>query len=506
MANKRAFFFIKATAVILLMTALLFPLSVTAANLFPIYDCIKPNVKFWQEIYSRYDTSQGVIHDKDDLALIYEVISLEKSSIAGAEKRNQQLIRQVKEKYRNILERLARREKPVSLEEKKVLALFGNATTATELKRASDSIRCQVGQKDRFRQGLIRSGAYLEEIKATFRGHGLPEDLAYLPHVESSFDYQAYSKSGAAGIWQFTRSTGKRFMSIGYDLDERLDPISATRAAAFFLKENHERLNSWPLAITAYNHGPAGMERAKQLRGDYVNIFLKYDGKSFKFASKNFYPEFLAAKEVATNYEKYFGRITLDKPVPRLEVKMPGYSSVHDLATHFGVSLEVIQRFNPAIRPPVLAGRAYVPKGYSLRLPASSDPRSAVRVRQLPSTLFRNREWPGHFYRVKPGDTAYRVARLHGVQLDDLLHANQLDKNGMIVVGQNLRIPALPGKKEKATNGKNPVKKSRPLTKSDKKMASHSASEAPQKRPVRAKVKPELALIEKTGPANEVSR
>ncbi len=111
--------------------------------------------------------------------------------------------------------------------------------------------------------------------------------MSNLPLIPS-----AYSKFGAAGIWQFTRSTGRRYMEVGYVLDERRDPIRATHAAAQLLKENYEKLGSWPLAITAYNHGAAGMARARQKHGDYPAIFKSYRSRTFKFASRNFYSEF----------------------------------------------------------------------------------------------------------------------------------------------------------------------------------------------------------------------
>ena len=99
-------------------------------------------------------------------------------------------------------------------------------------------------------------------MRAVFRDQGMPDDLALLPHVESSFNVRAYSKYGAAGVWQFMRGTGRRFMKVDYVVDESLDPITATRAAARLLRENYAILGTWPLALTAYNHGAAGMARA----------------------------------------------------------------------------------------------------------------------------------------------------------------------------------------------------------------------------------------------------
>ena len=86
--------------------------------------------------------------------------------------------------------------------------------------------------------------------------HGVPEEIAALPHVESSFNPEAYSKVGAAGLWQFMPSTAKRFMRVDGIVDERLDPYSATEAAANLMLYNYRLLGSWPLTVTAYNHGP----------------------------------------------------------------------------------------------------------------------------------------------------------------------------------------------------------------------------------------------------------
>ena len=168
---------------------------------------------------------------------------------------------------------------------------------------------------------------FLDEIKQIFREHGLPVDLAYLPHVESSFNPDAYSKFGAAGIWQFTRSTGRRFMKVGYVLDERRDPIRATYAAAQLLKENYAKLGSWPLAITAYNHGLSGVRRAVRETGsdDIGEIVRQYKGSRFGFASRNFYAAFLAAADVSRDSERYFGVLERNHPDGYwIEVLSPG--------------------------------------------------------------------------------------------------------------------------------------------------------------------------------------
>jgi membrane-bound lytic murein transglycosylase D len=244
------------------------------ADPFPVYDSIRPNISFWKKIYSEYSTTQGVIHDSQNLNIIYEVIELKDRNRHGSQKINRDRIRAAKQKYKLILAELREGQAPVGSDERRVADLFGANATPEDFQAAMRNLRCQVGQKDPFREGIVRAGAYLQEIKRIFRDSGLPEDLAYLPHVESSYNPQAYSKFGAAGIWQFTRSTGKRYMTVSYAVDERRDPIISSQAASQLLKANFKKFQNWPMAITAYNHGVSGMLRAQRRKGDYETIFL----------------------------------------------------------------------------------------------------------------------------------------------------------------------------------------------------------------------------------------
>ncbi len=415
-----------------------------ASDPFPLYPCIQPNVTFWKKIYSEYSTSHGVIHDSRHLDIIYEVIPLKKEGSRSARKTNRERIKRVRKKYGRILRQLAANPLTGSKDARRVAALFSSKASRSHFRKAVGRIRCQVGQKDRFREGLIRSGAYIVEIKSIFASHGLPVDLSYLPHVESSFNVKAYSRFGAAGIWQFTHSTGKRFMTVNYTVDERWDPIRATHAAAKLLKANYRKLGSWPLAITAYNHGVSGMARARKQKGGYEGIFQSYKGRRFKFASRNFYSEFLAARAVAKNATRYFGRLKTLKPVRSRQIALQGYASIRDLSSHFGLSIKILKQFNPALRAPVYRGQKYVPRGYTLRLPEGQGVRTASL--RLPKNIYQSRQKHSSIYHVRKGDTVGKIARMHGVRTDDIIIANNLSSRALIRPGQNLRIPA-PGKK-----------------------------------------------------------
>jgi membrane-bound lytic murein transglycosylase D len=413
---------------------------------FPQYSSIQPNIDFWKKIYSEYPSNQGVLHDKQRLDIIYGVIELKNPDLPGGRKINRNRIKAARKKFKLILSKLMRGEPPAGPQEQHVADLFGPDAKAADYRSAIRNIRCQTGQKDRFREGVIRSGAYIEKMKKIFSDSGLPEDFAYLPHVESSFNPKAYSKFGAAGVWQFTRSTGRRYMTIGYTIDERRDPIISSYAAAKLLKANFKKLQNWPMAITAYNHGISGMLRAKRRKGSYEAIFKGYRSRLFKFASRNFYSEFLAAREIAKHYRLHFGELKLDLPVETTEVILDGYASLPDIAHHLQLDLTDISKLNPALRKPVVRGQKYVPKGYRLQLPADTGQDWQALIAELSPKLFKNFQKRSRIYTVQHGDTAGAIAKIHAVKLPDLIAANNLDSRATIYRNQNLRIP-LPDEK-----------------------------------------------------------
>lgn len=405
---------------------------------FPTYPSIKPNVEFWIDIFTKYSKAQSVIHDTKNLGIIYDVIRIDTSETLKGNRKNKKIKKAVIKKYKNILLQLSKGKKPGSKDEKKVAALFTPDTKPSAFKNAAFNLRCQTGLKQQFKDGLSRSGAVIDEFKRIFKSHGLPVDLIYLPCVESSYNFKAYSKFGAAGIWQFTHSTGKRYMKIGYVVDERRDPYISTDAAARLLKKNHAELKEWPLAITAYNHGLAGMLRAQKAKGSYDKIIKSHRSRSFKFASRNFYSEFLAARIVAKNHEKYFGKIVFHKPVTFKTIKTRGYLSIKELSKKLNIPDKKLWALNPSLRKPVFKGQKYIPKGFKLRLPETI---SISKTHKTLAGIYKKKQKPSRFHRVQKGDTAGSIARTHSVRLHDLILSNGLNHRATIYIGQNLRIP-----------------------------------------------------------------
>ena len=179
-----------------------------------------------------------MIHDKHDLSIIYTKLQLKGLS----RKRRQRVIKKKKRAITNKLLALSqkiRRHQSLSKKEAQLYSLLGKPSYS-DIRAHARALRHQKGQRDAFYNGLIRSQKYIDAIREEVKKSGLPKELACLPHVESSFNYKAYSKVGAAGIWQFMRSTGKRFLKIGYVVDERRDPIRSTEAAMKLLSSNYK--------------------------------------------------------------------------------------------------------------------------------------------------------------------------------------------------------------------------------------------------------------------------
>ncbi len=304
------------------------------AAVFPRPASIEPNIKFWVDVFSSYSIRDFIVHDKDDLTRIYQVLHIPgegnptKDDVQWANT-------YLKTKYSDILNRLAEGHAPSTFEEQRVANLFKGERNPNYA-AAAQNLRVQQGMAERFRETLVRARLYLPRIQEVFHSFGLPEELALLPTVESGFHRYACSKAGAMGIWQFTRSTGKEYMTITRHHDDRLDPSKATEAAAELLLHNHELLGSWPLAITAYNYGTGGMMQAVDATGggDYCEILRRFDGPHFGFASKNYYPEFLAAVQVYKYRDSYFPGIDQEVPDYAEEEPPPRVYRTHFVSRH----------------------------------------------------------------------------------------------------------------------------------------------------------------------------
>ena len=413
-----------------------------SSELFPRPPELERDVQFWLRVYTEVGGNGGFIHDSRRLDVVYETVEL---PVGASSRTRDRIVEKSKRGHRDALRALAKGKRTgLTRLEAQALALWGTDVGDSELHAASSRLRFQLGQSDKFRAGLIRSGAWRKIIRATFSDMGLPTELAALPHVESSFTPHAYSRVGAAGLWQFTRSTGRRYMQVDHVVDERLDPLIATVAAARLLKHNHRATGTWPLALTAYNHGAAGMRRASRKTGtkDIAVIVREYRSRTFGFASRNFYVEFLAALEIDQNPRKYFGPIAFGSP-PEIEIaELPYYASASGLAKGLGVSLETLEHNNPALRSPVWNGSKRVPKGYPLRVPRAdlAEPLETL-VARVPDSARYAAQTRDSFHKVRRGETLSAIASRYRTSVNELASLNGLRSRHRIRTGQKLRLP-----------------------------------------------------------------
>jgi membrane-bound lytic murein transglycosylase D len=305
---------------------------VTHSGEFQIPGGLEPAVEFWRKTYVVWHRSEVAFHDDRYLDVIYEVMVLPGYVDESLTSEQKEMVNQRRDFWKaqlSILESKLRYNVPLSTNDRQMIAKLESSGRQLNsvLNGAAERVRSQRGIRESFIHGLEISRRYDRQFRKIFRDAGLPEDLAYLPHVESSFQSAAKSSAGAVGMWQFTKAAAKTFMpadnrttvhrlaghrTSGHRLadnrvDQRLDPFASAIGAARYLSHAYSILGDWPMAITSYNHGINGMIRAQdQVGPDFVRIVETYNSPAFGFASRNYYAQFLAACEIANNPTLYF--------------------------------------------------------------------------------------------------------------------------------------------------------------------------------------------------------
>ncbi len=404
------------------------------------------DVAFWRDIYSRYDNNFVVLHHPRYLDIVYDVVNLRDIErdprINKIERGHMRKLRvdAKRERIEDILERLATYpdDSTLSSEEARIKGLFSGVSEANKFKRAvrENGVRAQLGQSDKFIVGLKYSNRYLGEIERIFEAYGLPVELTRLIFVESMFNTRARSSAGASGIWQFMRGTGKLYLRINDIYDERNDPIAATHAAAKLLRHNYQKLGNWPLAINAYNAGRGRLQQAVSQLGtrDIGKIIRNFKHRSYGFASRNFFLEFLAAYEVAEHFERYFGDIDFDKPLRYEEISSNYHISIPNVADLARIPVDEIEEINPALSGRTLSGRKLVPAGTRLRMPEGKGEIFLA----LSARAQKSRKGPVHHV-VQRGETLRSIASIYGVTPSSIMQTNRISRN--VRRGQTLKIP-----------------------------------------------------------------
>jgi membrane-bound lytic murein transglycosylase D len=416
----------------------------TRQDVFPRPPGLEARIAFWKLVFTRYEDTDLIIHDSMHVQKIYTVLDLSGAS----PKQVASVTTAEKQRIRALLLQLDARGSDLAREslgesERMIFELFRDVDEPRKFRAAAERIRGQAGLREQFAEGIRGSRRYLPEMEAIFRRAGLPVEITRLPLIESCFNLRAYSWKGAAGIWQFMQRTGRLHgLQIDRLVDERRDPLRATAAAARYLTVAYAELGAWPLAITAYNHGSAGIARGVRAVGttDIVTLVEEYNGRTFGFAGQNFYAEFLAAVEVDREPERYFGALAYDTPRESEDVLLQHTVGIAQAADAVGLSRDVLAEYNPALSPRILKGDAAVPRGYRMRVPAGRgevlEVAMAALAAQRPQQIAQ-----GEVHRVRRGETLAQIARTHGMTVADLMAYNDIDNARRLRVGQLLKLP-----------------------------------------------------------------
>lgn len=335
---------------------------------FPRTPLIKLQVEFWKKMFTYYSDQQTLIHDKNNPEIIYLVINHQNYEHF---KRKKLVKTKLNEVTKALVAISKKNKKNLNSFEKEIFSKIPTIYL-NNLSSLAHHVRYQQGMSNNFKRGLERSFAYMKYIREIFIEMDLPIALGYLPLVESSFNYQAYSRVGAAGIWQFMSGSAKHFkLKVSGEIDQRLDPILATQAAAQMLKNNYKILDSWPLAITAYNHGPYGIKRASNRLNttDLETLITDYRSGSFNFASKNFYASFIAAIDVAREASVYFPDLAVDEEINFKKIIIDKPIKINDFLKKDKLSLDVFKKYNPFIMKIALRKNILLPKKTIIYIP-----------------------------------------------------------------------------------------------------------------------------------------
>ncbi len=347
------------------------------STIFTVPKGLESHVGFWKKVYSQWDLHQFIAHDNQYIDVVYEIIELP-PPIQEAQTSAQKAL--VKEQFSQIQQQLQVIETkfthkiPLSAEDKRLIEPLIQHHGEASIIGMSERVRLQRGLKSRFAQGVVNSDLYLPYFKFIFKAYGLPEELALLPHVESSFQAHARSSVGASGMWQFMRRTAQDYLPMSTTVDGRLDPVIAAEGAARYLNDMHRSLPHWPFALTAYNHGIGGMHKAyQQCQTDFYCVVSQYRGERFGFASRNFYAEFLAALQVAQQSSQYFGSRPLQEAPQYTFIRLHQPWHAAKLAEQFNISIQELFDLNPAWITNANHGKYPLPAGLLVRLPKNTQ-------------------------------------------------------------------------------------------------------------------------------------
>lgn len=292
------------------------------------------------------------------------------------------------------------------------------------------------GEKRFFIESYKRSGRYRPKIVAELKAAGLPEELSWLPLIESGYKVQALSKARALGLWQFIPSTGYKFgLARDRFVDERLDPEKATKAAIAYLKELHNIFGDWATVLAAYNCGEGRVLRV--IRSQNVNYLDNFWDlyERLPRETARYVPRFLATLHIVNNPEKYgLDKIQVDAPAEYETISVKKQFLLKDAALAMGLHGKMLDQLNPELRHKVIPDG-----GYTLKVPVGQSDVLLSKIDEIPETRIVRINYIRH--RVRNGETLSTIARKYRTSVRKIARANNIRKYSYIVAGKVLKIP-----------------------------------------------------------------
>ncbi len=289
--------------------------------------------------------------------------------------------------------------------------------------------------KGNFSLWLSRSGKYLEIMKEILVDKGLPEELVYLPLIESGFNVNARSPAKAVGPWQFIESTAKRYgLIVDWWRDERKDPIKSTIAAANYLNDLYKMFGDWSLALAAYNAGEGRISRAVNKLGenDYWSLLnTKYIPKE----TRNYVPKYIAAITIAKQPENFgFNDLKEYEPIKYEEVVIPSPTDIDLIAKCADTDLATIKDLNPELK------RWSTPmnvREYIIRIPADKKEVFLSNFEKIQA----DKRFSYDIYLTQKGDTAQKIAKKTKFSTKVLYEMNGTEIFKNLKPGTKIMIP-----------------------------------------------------------------
>jgi membrane-bound lytic murein transglycosylase D len=281
---------------------------------------------------------------------------------------------------------------------------------------------------------IKRSGRYMPLIEKMLKEQNMPEDLKYVPIVESALRPHAGSPKGAMGFWQFMGDTGRKYgLKIDSEKDERRNFYKSTEAAIAYFKELYEILGSWTLSAAAYNMGEQGLqaEILAQKNNHYYELYLPLETQRYIF-------RIISTKLIFSDPEKYGFRFTekdLYPPVQfdRIKIECFQETPVLIIAQSANTSFKVIKDLNPEIR-----GHYVAAGSHSILIPEGASRDFHPRFKRLVDQWVINKQ--ERIYVVKEGDNLTTIAERFNIPLPALMIWNRLEINRHIHPGDRLVI------------------------------------------------------------------